>query len=107
MACWHGAAAGIARPSLAWVPLAVQSVVPGMGQQLLQATPRRLPPSWAELLLVLSQLGPHHGQRDTDTGEQKVHSMRLLSPNISSSLWSVLEFITISALLQIQSVKLT
>lgn len=104
MACWHGAAVGIARPSLAWVPLAVQSVVPGMGQQLLQATP---PPSWAELLLELSQLGPHHGQRDTDTGEQKVHSMRLLSPSISSSLWSVLEFITISALLQIQSVKLT
>ncbi|KAI1238912.1 hypothetical protein IHE44_0012003 [Lamprotornis superbus] len=68
LACWHSAAGGIPSPSLA---LAVQSVVPGMDQQLLQATPRRLPPSCAELLLALSQLGPHHGQDSERELEEK------------------------------------
>lgn len=86
---WPAGSAAVGIPSLAWVPLAVQPAVPGMDQQLLQATLRRLPPSCAKFLLVLSQLGPHHGQSDTDGGEQKDHSVRLLSPNISSFLWSV------------------
>lgn len=44
---WPAGSAATGIPSLAWMPLAVEPVVPGMDQQLLQTTLRHLPPSCA------------------------------------------------------------